>query len=369
MVLDFKKTLFCFLVTIITACSSNEISPSTSNLNNNISNQEIESSSIKSKYGKSRYLCVSLPTGGNSEIIKVQNLETKELTSLPVPGAVQGMSENLDNNIIYVNAKSPDDNNSYSLFKLDLKARQISRILSFSQLGLKPTDFTVDHDKVYVTGKRGGVGTFYGNDLIKNEWFAVANNISPGKIELGFKENTFHVISYDDSYLTRTIVDVTLKQITDRQTIPHSIPFGNNFFIPSPHGSFVYVLHQLKDSFIPYAFNVKQHTVKQFPEVKTNGGILYSAIVSNDGKHLFTNVDSEIYPYQLVDGDKLIALPKITLPTPESRNMAMEADNTTLIVTHDTGTNLSIVSFSSDYSSYTVNPMYIGGSSNQIYLF
>ncbi len=325
---------------------------------------------------KSKFLCVTLPTGGESEIIKVQNLQTKELTSLPVPGSVQGMTENLENNIIYINAKtgtekkdvSTDKQAYYSLFKLDLKAKQISRILSFSQLGIRPTDFIVDNNNVFVSGKRGGVGSFYGNDLLKNEWFAVGNNISPGKIEFGFTENTFNIVSYDDEFVTRNTVDVKTKQITGRKTIKHDIPFGNNVFIPSPHGLYAYVIHQLKDSFIPYVFNLKQGTFAKFPEVKTNGGLLYSAIVSNDGKHLLTNVNREIYHYRL-DGDQLISLPKITLTVPESRNMAMAADNKTLYITHETGDKLSIITFSAGLDNFTLSQMFIGGISNQVYLF
>jgi hypothetical protein len=283
-----------------------------------------EPDSITQKVFKNKYLCVTLPTGGDSEIVKVLNLQTKELTSLPVPGTVQGMSSDLENDVIYVNAKS-GEGNAYSLYKLDIKAKQISRILAFSQLGIKPTDFIISQNMVYVTGKRGGVGTFYGNDLVKNEWVAVANNISTGRIEYGFTDDTFHVIAIDDDYITKTVVNVKQNQIVSRKTINHSIPFGNNVFIPSPHGLYVYVLHQLQNSFIPFAFNIKQGTESKFDEVQTNGGLLYSAIVSNDGKHLFTNVNREIYHYKLL-GDQLISLPKIILKIPESRNMAMGAD-------------------------------------------
>lgn len=360
-----KSSLLVLSVIFVSACnnSTNEIIQA----NNLLSEEDIVISNI-SKAGQSKFLCVTLPTGGESEIIKVQNLQTKELTSLPVPGTVEGMAQDLDNNIIYVNAKTGTERGFYSLFKLDLKAKQISRILSFSQLGIRPTDFIVDKTNVFVTGKKGGIGTFYGNDLIKNEWFAVANNISPGKIEFGFNENTFHVVSYDDEAVTRTIVDVKAKQIIARKTIKHNIPFGNNVFIPSPHGLYVYVIHQLKDSFIPFAFNIKQGTFTQFPEVQTNGGLLYSAIVSNDGKHLLTNVNREIYHYRL-EGEKLIPLPKIVLTTPESRNMAMAADNKTLYVTHETGDKVSVVKFSANLTDYTTTQMFIGGSSNQVFLF
>lgn len=366
-----KNSLLSLSLILFSACSSNlETVQPAANIESidNIDEQAFIASKFPGKPTQSKFLCVTLSTGGDSEIIKVQNLQTKELTSLPVPGTVEGMAEDLENNIIYVNAKTGTLKGYYSLFKLDIKSKQISRILSFSQLGIKPTHFTVDKTNVYVTGTRSGVGTFYGNDILKNEWFAVANNISPGKIEIGFKENTFHVISYDDNYVTRTIVDVKTKQILARKTIKHDIPFGNNVFIPSPHGSYVYVLHQLKDSFIPYAFNVKQGTFNKFPEVQTNGGLLYSAIVSNDGKHLLTNVNREIYHYRL-EGDKLVALPKINLTIPESRNMGMAADNKTLYVTHETGDKISVVTFSPTLTEFTLSQQYIGGSSNQVFLF
>lgn len=359
----FKLLLSLFSVVTLISCSE------TSNLTQleNIEyDEELLAQSI-TKAGVNKFLCVSLPTGGDSEIIKIQDIKTKELTSLPVPGSAQQMSSNLEQNTIYVNSKSSDGAN-YSLYKLDIKAKQVSRILSFSQLGIKPHDFAVDNNNVYVSGKRSGVGALYGNDLIKNEWYSIASNISSGKIEYGFKPDTFHIVAFDDKYVTRTIVDVKLKQILARKTIAHDIPFGNNVFIPSPHGSYVYVLHQLNDSFVPYTFNLKQGTFKKFDTVNTNGGLLYSAIVSNDGKQLFTNVNREIYHYKL-ESDKLIELPKVTLNIPESRNMVMAADNRTLYVTHETGTNLSVVKFSQDLTKYDVNTTYIGGSSNQIYLF
>lgn len=364
--MKFLKSSALFLsVLLITSCSSVP-----QNVIDNASmDDEAEISTVGMKPKPSKYLCVTLPTGGDSEIVKVQNIQTKEITSLPVPGSVQGMAENIAENIIYINAKSGNEKAAYySLFKLDVKTRQINRILSFSQLGIKPTHFTVEGNNVFVTGKRSGVGAFYGNDLVKNEWFAVANNISPGKIELGFKENTFNVVSYDDQYVTRTIVNVVTKQIMARKTIKHDIPFGNNVFIPSPHGSYVYVLHQLKDSFIPYAFNLKQGTFQKFEEVQTNGGLLYSATVSNDGKHLLTNVNREIYRYKLV-GDQLLTLPKINLTIPESRNMAMSGDNTTLYVTHETGDKLSVVKFAPSLVEFTITQSFIGGPSNQVYLF
>ena len=366
--MKFLKNTSLFLALLVS------VSCNTVSQNNLIDDQITETAEFSNTkiIQQSKFLCVTLPTGGDSEIIKVQNLVTKELTSLPVPGAVQDMAEDLDNNIIYINAKTGTEKDDkaayYSLFKLDLKTKQISRILSFSQLGMKPTDFIVDDNKVFVTGKRSGVGAFYGNDLIKNEWFAVANNVSPGRIEVGLKENTFHIVSYDDQYVTRTIVDVKTKQILARKTIKHDIPFGNNVFISSPHGSYVYVLHQLKDSFIPYAFNLKQGTFTKFAEVQTNGGLLYSAIVSNDGRHLLTNINREIYHYKL-EGDKLTPLPKITLTIPESRNMAMAANNTTLYVTHETGDKLSMVNFSASLNEFTLSQTYIGGVSNQVYLF
>lgn len=366
-----KRLIKLFLAGLLTvgliSCnrsSSNFIPPEPA-LTNSVSGY-YEPDNFQQKVFKNKYLCVTLPTGGDSEIVKVLNLQTKELTSLPVPGAVQDMSSDLDNDIIYVSAKSAQSND-YSLYKLDIKTKQVSRILAFSQLGIKPTDFIIDNNIVYVSGKRSGVGAFYGNDLIKNEWFAVANNISAGRIEDGFNEDTFHIISFDDEYITKTVVDVKLKQILYRKTINHSIPFGNNVFIPSPHGLYVYVLHQLKDSFIPFAFNIKQGTESKFDEVQTNGGLLYSAIVSKDGKHLFTNVNREIYHYKL-EGDQLISLPKIILKTPESRNMAMACDNKTIYITHESSTNLSIVTLTSD-NEYTVSQMYIGGNSNQVYLF
>lgn len=357
-----KNSLVALSLVCISACNNN-----ISVVNTDLSLNNVEASNAVTA-SQSKYLCVSLPTGGASEIIKVQNLKTKELTSLFVPGSVEGMSEDLENNIIYVSSKTEAERGFYSLFKLDLKTRQISRILSFSQLGMRPTDFLVDKTKVYVSGKKGGIGAFYGNDLLKNEWFAVANNISEGKIEYGFNQDTFHVVSYDDNAVTRTIVNVKNKQIVERKTIKHDIPFGNNVFIPSQHGAYVYILHQLKDSFIPYAFNVKRGTFTKFPEVQTNGGLLYSAIVSNDGKHLLTNVNREIYHYKL-EADKLIALPKINLDIPESRNMDMAGDNRTLYVTHETGDKMSVVKFSPDLTTYTTTQMLIGGSTNKVFLF
>lgn len=354
-----KKTFSLLLVSFLAfSCASN-----VNNIDNldNLENQEI--SALATKQGANSFMCVSMPTGGDSEIVKVFNLQTKELTSLPVPGSVQDMA--FDENIIYVSSKSAE---YYSLFKIDTKTKQISRILLFSQLGIKPSDFLVDKTNVYVSGKRSGAGVFYVNDLIKNEWKAIANNISAGKITFGFDQDSYHVISFDDTYVSKTVVNIKTNQITSRKNIEHKIPFGNNVFVAAPHGNYVYILHQLQDSFIPYAINVKQGSVTKFDPIKTDGGLLYSAIVSNDGKHLLANVNREIYHYKL-EGDKLTALPKITLETPESRNMAMLSDNLTLYVTHDTGANMTSLKFSPDLKKYTVSPVYLGGSSNQIFVF
>lgn len=363
-------TLKKFLISLISA-SLLSCSTITSNDNQitseDASYEDLEALSTTKVGGVDSLLCVSLPTGGDSEIVKIQDLKTKELISLPVPGTVQGMSPDIEKNIIYVSSKNADGT-YYSLYKLDIKSRKVDRILSFSQLGLKPADFIVDDNNVLVTGKRSGVGTFYGNDLIKNEWYSIASNINSGKLEYGFKQDVFHVISFDEKYVTRTIVNVKTKQIVARKTITHDIPFGNNVFIPSPHGSYVYVLHQLNNSFIPYAFNLKQGTFQKFDPVQTDGGLLYGATVSKDGKQLFANVNREIFHYKL-EGEKLITLPKIALPTPESRNMAMSSDNKTLYVTHESGTNLSIVKFSNDLNKYEVIPMNIGGNSSEIFIF
>jgi len=358
-----KLILTTFLLPLLFSCHSKPVSL---NQTGDFFAPEVQVNNVGQQSRENKYLCVSLNTGGG-EIVKVLNLQTKEMISLPIPGFVRGMSAATEENIIYVNAASSDEN-YYSLYRLNLNTKKVERILSFSQLGIKPSYFMVEKNNVYVTGKRGNAGVFYGNDLDTNQWFAVANNVSPGKIEPGFTENSSHIVSFDDDYVTRTIVDIPKKQITGRKTIKHSVPFGNNVFIPSPHGSFVYVLHQLKDSFIPYAFNLRQGTENKFEEIQTKGGLLYSALVSNNGKHLFTNVNSEIYHY-LLDGDKLISLPKVLLKIPESRNMAMTNDNLTLYVTHDSGANLSVVRFAPDYKTYTLNTYHIGGSSNEIYLF
>lgn len=361
---NFKKLLISLLSLSLLSCGTTN-----NDLVNNIQEQsyeELEALSVP-KAGVDRLLCVSLPTGGDSEIIKVQDMKTKELISLPVPGTVQGMSPDIEKNLIYVSSKN-SDGTYYSLYKLDIKGRKVERILSFSQLGLKPADFIVDSDNVLVTGKRSGVGTFYGNDLVKNEWYSIASNINSGKLEYGFKQDIFHVISFDEKYVTRTIVNVKTKQIVARKTITHDIPFGNNVFIPSPHGSYVYVLHQLNDSFIPYAFNLKRGTFQKFDPVKTDGGLLYGAAVSKDGKQLFANVNREIFHYKL-EGDQLITLPKVSLNIPESRNMAMSSDNKTLYVTHETGSSLSIVKFSNDLTKYEILPMNIGGNSSEIFIF
>ena len=354
-----KKFLVGLICTGLVSCSNAVTSVTQSDLNN------VSTESAQQKSFKNKYLCVTMANGG-AELVKVLNLETKEVISLPVAGFVQGMSADLEQNVIYVSAKG--SGGDFSLFKLDIKAKKIDRILSFSQLGIKPTFFTVNKNKVFVTGKRGNAGVFYGNDLIKNEWFSVASNISTGRIELGFTEDTYHVISYDDDYVTKTVVDVKLKQIISRKTIAHDIPFGNNVFIPSPHGLFVFLLHQLQNSFIPYVFNVKQGTVSKFDEVQTNDGLLYSAIVSNDGKQLLTNVNREIYHYKL-ENEKLVSLPKVSLNIPESRNMVMGADNRTLYVTHESGQNISVVNFNPNLTSYNISTMYFGGPSDQIYLF
>jgi len=356
-----------FLLTTISAlflssCSQETVSLAINNIED--TSEEALVANLESKTRENKYLCLTIPNGAGNELVKIINLKTNETVTLPIPGNVQGMSSNLENDLLYVNAKSGE---TFSLYKIEVKTKQVSRILSFSQLGIKPTYFLVNGNNVFVAGKRSGVGSFYGNDLIKSEWFAVANNISPGRIELGFNENTYHVVSYDDELVTRTIVDVVKKQIIARRAIQHDIPFGNNVFIPSPHGLYVYVLHQLQDSFIPYAFNIKQGVFNKFDPVKTNGGLLYSAIVSNNGKDLFTNVNREIYHYKLL-GDKLLTLPKVVLNLPESRNMVMAANNRTLYVTHESGVNLSVVSFSND-NNYTISTMYVGGSTNQIYLF
>lgn len=357
-----NKNLFSAFILVATlvfsACSTQSFS-----ISENITEDTTEINSTKNKVDN--YLCVSSPTGGDSELVKVFDLKTKELTSLPIPGSVQDMSAQPENNAVYVSSKSAD---YYSLYKIDTKTKQVNRILLFSQLGLKPFDFIVDSTNVYVSGKRSGVGAFYVNDMVKNEWKAIANNISPGKITFGFDNNSYHVISFDDTYVTKSVVNITTNQITARKSIEHKIPFGNNVFASAPHGNYVYVIHQLQDSFIPYAINVKQGTVTSAPEVKTNGGLLYSVIVSSNGKHLLANVNKEIYHYSL-NGDQFTALPKITLDTPESRNMAMLTDNLTLYVTHDTGSNMTVVKFAPDLKTYTTSLYYIGGTSNQVFVF
>ena len=49
--------------------------------------------------------------------------------------------------------------------------------------------------------------------------------------------------------------------------------------------------------------------------------------------------------------------------------MAMLADNLTLYVTHDTGSEMSMIKFAPDLKKYTETPVYVGGSTNQIYIF
>ncbi|MFN8674652.1 MAG: hypothetical protein U0457_21540 [Candidatus Sericytochromatia bacterium] len=354
-----KKLLSTFITAAILFSAS-----CTNTINNDtllIEEDNLEAQSLPTK-NTNDYMCVSLPTGGDSEIVKVFNIKTKEVTSLPIPGSVQDMA--FDNNFVYVSSKAAD---YYSLFKIDIKAKQVSRILLFSQLGIKPADFVVDQNNVYVNGKRSGTGVFYVNDLIKNEWKAIAN-VSPGRITFGFDKDTYHIISFDDQYVSKTAINVKTNQVTARKAIEHKIPFGNNIFVAAPHGNYVYILHQLQDSFIPYAVNLKQGKVTQFDPIKTDGGLLYSVIVSNDGKHLLANVNRVIYHYKL-DGDQLNPLPKIKLNIPESRNMAMLADNLTLYVTHDTGSEMSMIKFAPDLKTYTETPVYVGGSTNQIYIF
>jgi hypothetical protein len=355
----FKKfTYIAIFSLLVFSCTNNNII-----LDNNLSDN-LEINSIQQKNTRDNLLCVSLKNG-SSEIIKTIDLRTNQQVSLPVTGTVVGMSADVENNIVYASTKSIDN---YSLFKLDLNKKTVSRILSFSQLGIRPTYFVVEKNKVYVTGKKGNSGTFYLNDLEKNQWEVIANNISEGRIEPGFTNDTYHIISFDDNYVTRTIVDVKLKLIKSRKTIKHDIPFGNNIFVPSPHGLFVYVLHQLNNSFIPYVFNVKQGTYTKFEPVSTEKGLLYSAAVSPNGRELFTNVNSEIFHYQL-QGDKLVQFPKIKLNNLESRNIAVSFDNLTLYVTHEIGNTISVIRFNSNYTDYTVNSINVGLPSNQIYIF
>jgi sugar lactone lactonase YvrE len=311
-----------------------------------------------------RFLCAIEP-GDKTAALKVKDLVSGSVRSVFVPGRILSIDGVPTARKLYISSQQGTQQPDYSLYEVNVETLAIRRIASFSQAGLRPTDFVVDGDMVHAVGTRQNQGVLLSYNLKGGGWQNVVYGIQPGSLEWGRDNRTLQAIAFDDENITRTHVDLAAKRITGVQTYAHGVPFGNNIGVAAPRGDFYYTLHQLQGQVEIFAFDISNGATNRLVSTDQILGVLYSSAISRDGRFLYATVDDKVHRYELI-GTQLRRLPPIVLRHPEARFLALSPDNRTLYVSHEGTTQVSQIQLSN--ATPTVAEVPMPGISNELFI-
>lgn len=311
-----------------------------------------------------QYLCAIGGQNGNNSVVKIMDLKTRKLRSVFVPGFVQNMAGDKVNKKLYI---SSTRSGRVTLYEVDIRTASIRYLLAFSQIGIIPDDFLVDGQKLYVAGEKNDQGVLYSYNIINKGWKPIVRNIRAGVLEWGTDDKTLQVIHFGEEDLTRTTVNIPRRKVTNVFTFEHSVPFGNNLGLPSPHGFYFYTLHQLKNQVFLYSHNLTSGVRDVLEDPHAHDGVLYSSVITRDGRKLFASIDNAIQRYEL-KGTQLVRMPEIELKQPDARHLALSEDAQTLYVSHEDSNKVSRIRFNKD-STYRVDFMAFPGKNNELVVF
>lgn len=280
------------------------------------------------------YLCSVESRSEKHSVLKVMNLQNRTIRSIYVPGQILQMEGKISEKHLYISSRQAGNPPQYALFQLNVQTLGLQRVASFNQAGVRPSDFILSGDKVFVTGKQGSVGLMTSFDLKNQGWSPIVQNIKAGQLDHGTRPGEFQNVFFDDEDIIRTTIDANNKRILNIQKYKHGVPFGNNIGLAAPHGDFFYALHQLKGHVAIFAFDINSGVNNRVIATETAVGVLYSSVISRDGRYLFATIDDMVQRFEL-RGTEMKRLPPIELNLKEARFLTLSADGKRLYVSHD----------------------------------
>lgn len=315
-----------------------------------------------------RFLCVVEPVDDQGSHIKVMDLNNRMLRRVYVPGQILSMEGDRQQDKLYFSVRLGGSSPRFDLYALDLHTLQLSRPASFSQISLRPIDFRVRDQTVYVAGWQNREGEMSALSLTQGGWSSLAKRFPPGQLQWSRNRDQIHSVHFDEDNITRTTIDVRQRRIVQSQTFAHGVPFGNNMGLSAPDGDYYYALHQLQGLVAIYAFDIESGSVNREIATETAVGILFNSALSKDGRFLYATIDNRIERYELV-GTHLRRLPPIDLKTKEARYLTLAEDQRTLYVTHGGQQSVSRIRLAPDYLTFQLDEIPFPGQNTQITVF
>jgi len=315
-----------------------------------------------------RFLCVIEPRGDESSTVKVMNLQNRVIRQVYLPGRVLSLDGDSQRGRLYLSVRSGSQQARFDLYELDVSTLALTRPASFSQAGIQPFDFKTRDQTIFVSGLQQGRGTLTGHSLTQGGWTNLARDFQAGTLEWSRQPEHIQSIHFDEERITRTTIDTRQRRIVSTQTFEHGVPFGNNMGLPAPDGDFFYALHQLQGLVAIYAFDINAGTVNREINTETAVGILFSSVISTNGRFLYATIDNRIERYELV-GTSLRRLPAISLNAKEARYISLSSDQRTLYVTHDGQESVSRIRLAPDQVNYQVDEIAFPGHNTRVISF
>lgn len=300
-------------------------------------------------------------------MLKVMDLSNRTVRSVFVPGQVLSVDGVPSERKLYLSSREGEEQPQFTLFEVDVEKLLIRRAASFSQAGLWPSDFLVRNNQLLASGTRQGQGLLLSLDLVQGGWQNLVHSFATGNLEWGKTPDQVQAVAFDEDRITRTTIDIRQKRILNVQSFNHGIPFGNNVGLSSPDSSYFYALHQLKGEVEIYAYDIASGASNNLISAEKAVGILYSSVISRDGRFLYATIDNKIHRYELI-GTQMKRLPPIELRTSEARYLALSHTGPVLYVSHDRKNSVSQITLQAD-GSYTIQDLPYPGQNNEIFVF
>lgn len=356
----FSATLACTSLLVACQNSADFVSPTPTQKNTAFTAQK--------KALPDRYLCTVESKGNENATIKMMDLQSHQVRAVFVPGRVSGFYGSRENQRLYISSSQGTQSPQHALYEADVNQGTIRRILSFSQAGITPTDFVVDEDRIYVAGQQNNKGVLFGYSLKQSGWQPVVYDIQPGSLEWGTNHQALQVLNFGEEDLTRTTIDIPNRKVLSVFTFNHGVPFGNNVGVSTDDGMFYYAVHQLKENMQVFAYNTQTGAQSTLLNPERQKGILYSSVITKNGRYLYASVNDKIERYEL-KGTQVQRLPSIDLKFAEARYLALSNSDQVLYVSHDKSNRVSRISFHPDQVTYDLSEVAFPGENNELVVF
>ncbi len=317
---------------------------------------------------RDRFLCVIEPAKNNRSTVKIMDLQSLWVRRIDLPGRVLTLAGDHATKQLFLSLRSGTSNPDYGLYSLDLNDLTLDRPLSFSAANLVPIDFAIRDRKVFVSAKEAGVGGLISNDLDAGGWEYLASHFPAGLLEWGEQPHLMQSVHFGDDVIERTTIDIREKFIVERQRFAHGVPFGNNVGLLSPRGKFFYAFHQLKGEVSLYAFDIESQSVNRHVALQKAVGILYSSVISKDGRYLYATIDNRIERFEL-QGTFLRRMRPVNLKINEARHLTLSQDQRTLYVTHESSDQISQIHQIDSEVGYRVDNFPLAGKNREVLVF